>query len=237
MTDGDFLYRPRPGAAPVVLLSGFATDRRILEGIAPAASRIVPGNGSADGAADRLAAFLRDAGIGKVTLFGWSMGAFVAAEFAEKHPASVERMVLAGARRRFDRPGLDAFRRSLRENPARCLEEFYARCFLPAQRAAYRRFRETLLPSYLREMEVGRLLRDLDYLENAEIRPEKVPPRPAAFVHGGHDVIAPTDEARALAAEIPGAAFHALPNAAHAAFLDPAFPPLAGGVFGERDGG
>lgn len=204
----------------LVLLPGFATDHRIFEGLAPDANRIFPLNITPHRFVEKLFVYLQDAGIGRVTLFGWSLGAFLASDFAERYPECVEHLVLVGARKRYGRDELDRFERSLRENPKQCLQNFYVQCFLPTQRAAYRRFRETLLSPYLGEMEDGRLMRDLEYLNAAEIRPNKLPPCPITFVHGAHDVIAPVAEARDLAAGISDAALRILPNASHAAFLD-----------------
>lgn len=227
MTAGGFLHTRGPSGRTVVLLPGFATDHRIFDGLFPGDGRIVPRGLCAGRIAERLALHLAGEASGPVTILGWSLGAFVAAEFACRRPKLVERLVLVGARRRYDAPALSRFRRSLSQDRERCLGEFYARCFLPTQRADYRRFREGLLPSYLREMDSVRLFEDLDYLGASEIRPETLPPRGVAFVHGAHDVVAPADEARALAAKTAGSAFHLLPGAAHAAFLSESFAPLA----------
>ncbi|MGB3097141.1 MAG: alpha/beta hydrolase [Candidatus Deferrimicrobiaceae bacterium] len=215
-----FFFQPGKEDRTVVLLPGFATDYRIFEGLAPDANRICPLNVDPHRFAEQLFGYLQGTGVGRVTLFGWSLGAFLATDFAVRYSESVDRLVLVGARKHYDRDGLDQFGRSMREDRKQCLLEFYTRCFLPTQRAAYRRFRETLLSPYLQEMEAGRLLRDLEYLYTAEIRPNRLPPCPVTFVHGAHDVIAPVAEARELAAGIPGASLHMLPNAAHAAFLD-----------------
>jgi pimeloyl-ACP methyl ester carboxylesterase len=222
----EFLIFPGSSGRTAVLLPGFATDHRIFEGLFPDDDRIVPGTVGASRVADGLAAFLREAAAGPVTVFGWSLGAFAGAAFAAAHPERVSRLVLAGARRRYDRAGLDRFRRSLESDRESCLRDFYQQCFLPAQRAAYRRFRERLLSAYLREMDAGKLFEELEVLYASEIRPEKLPPGPVTFLHGAQDLIAPVAEARALAAEVPGATLHVLPDGGHAAFLAEAFAPL-----------
>jgi pimeloyl-ACP methyl ester carboxylesterase len=234
--DGRFFLQPGSADHAVVLLPGFATDHRIFGGLASGADRIFPFHVEPHRFVEELSAYLQGAGIRRATFFGWSLGAFLASGFAEKYPEFVERLVLVGARKRYDRDGLDRFERDLRENPRQCLLEFYARCFLPTQRAAYRRFRETLLSPYLREMEEDRLVRDLEYLQAAEIRADTLPACPVALVHGAHDVVAPVAEARELAAGIPDASLHVLPNASHAAFLDEDFLSIAGEILRqERD--
>jgi pimeloyl-ACP methyl ester carboxylesterase len=222
----EFLIFPGRSGRSVVLLPGFATDHRIFERLFSDADRIVPGAVGASRIADGLAACLRKAVSGPVTVFGWSLGAFSAASFAAAHPERVSRLVLAGVRRRYDRAGLDRFRRSLESDRESCLRDFYQQCFLPAQRTAYRRFRERLLPAYLREMDAARLSEELEVLYASEIRPERIPPCPVTFLHGAQDIVAPVAEARALAAEVPGAVLHVLPDGGHAAFLAEAFAPL-----------
>lgn len=226
MNDGGFLFQPENRDRALVLLPGFATDYRIFEGLTHNASRIFPFNVAPRRLVEQLSRYLQGAGIGRVTFIGWSMGAFLASDFAERYPEFVERMVLVGARKRYDRDALNLFEKTLRENPKQCLQEFYAQCFLPTQRSAYKRFRETLLLPYLREMDDQRLIEGLEYLHDAEIRPNRLPPRPVTFVHGAHDVIAPVAEVRELAAGIPGASLRVLPNASHAAFLTEDFISL-----------
>lgn len=217
---------PGTSGRTAVLLPGFATDHRIFEGLFPDDDRIVPGAVGVSRIAEELATRFREIDPGPVTVFGWSLGAFVAAAFAAAHPERVDRLVLAGARRRYDRAGLDRFRRSLESDRESCLRDFYQQCFLPAQRADYRRFRDRLLTAYLREMDAARLEAELEVLYAAEIRPETLSGCPVTFVHGAQDIVAPVAEARALAASVPGAVLHVLPDGGHAAFLAEAVAPF-----------
>lgn len=223
----DFLVRPGEGGRAIVLLPGFATDRRIFDDVPVGGTAILPGDVPADRLPAALAAFLAERETGPVTLFGWSLGGFLAAAFAAEHPALVERVVLAGVRSRYPRCDLDRFREALDADREACLREFYAQCFLPAQKGAYRRFRDTLLPVYLRDMDAGRLREELALLGTFELRPDRLPPCPVTFLHGARDVVAPVDEVRALAAAAPGATLRVLPDAGHALFLSPGFGPVA----------
>lgn len=214
------------GSRTVVLLPGFATDGRIFSGLALECNRIVPRAGSATGAADGLAETLRVRRPGGVTILGWSLGGFAAAEFALLHPDLVDHLVLVGIRRRYGREELARMRDSLERDKAACLAEFYAQCFFAARKEDYRRFRAELLPVYVREMEPAALEKGLSYLAASEIRAEALPPCRITLVHGERDAIAPVSEVRELAAQAPRVALHVLPSAGHAAFLDPAFLPL-----------
>jgi pimeloyl-[acyl-carrier protein] methyl ester esterase len=171
----------------------------------------------------RLAAFLDSAARGPVTVVGWSLGGFLAAEFAREYPDRVRRVVLVGIRREYPEGDVEAVLRSLSADPGGCLSGFYTRCFYPSQIPAYRRFRGRLQAAYLREMDGGALREGLSYLASARLSRETLPACPVAIVHGEEDVVAPLAEAEGVARETGNATFHPLPGAAHAAFLADGF--------------
>jgi pimeloyl-ACP methyl ester carboxylesterase len=232
------------GDPSMVLLPGWATDGRIFEGVLPGVTAVTTGQLWPEGFTARLAAFLGRAARGPVTVVGWSLGGFLAAEFAREYPDRVRRVVLVGIRRWYPAADLSAVRASLLRDREACLSTFYAQCFLPAQTTAreglvprqagmprilsprppaYRRFRAGLQAVYLREMD-GRALREgLSYLASARLSRETLPACPVAIVHGGKDVVAPFAEAEGVAREGGNATFHPLPGAAHAAFLADGF--------------
>lgn len=219
----DWQYERRDGGRPVVLLPGWATDARIFGGVDLPGDVIRP-RGLLTGEISSLTEFLQGHGCPPVTLLGWSLGGFAAADFARQHPALVERVVLVGIRRRYPATQLEEMRRALRQDRARCLAGFYRQCFLPAQREAYRRFRATLEPAYLAEFAEAELLEGLDYLATAALEPATLPSS-VVMVHGAQDIIAPPAEARWLA-EDAGVDLHVLPGAGHAALLTDEFYSL-----------
>lgn len=162
-----------------------------------------------------------------MTVVGWSLGGFLAAEFAREYPDRVRRVVLVGIRRAYPAADISAVRESLLRDREACLSTFYAQCFFPARPTAYRRFRAGLQAAYLREMDGGALHEGLSYLEGARLSGETLPACPVAIVHGGKDVVAPFAEAERLAREGGNATFHPLPGAAHAAFLADGFRAVA----------
>ena len=211
------------GDPSMVLLPGWATDGRIFEGALPGVRAVTTGLLRPEGFAPRLAAFLDRAARGPVTVVGWSLGGFLAAEFAREYPERVRRLVLVGIRRAYPEAEMAAFLRSLSSVPDGCLTGFYARCFYPSQIPAYRRFRGRLQEAYLREMDVGALREGLSFLAGAKLSGGTLPACPVAIVHGVDDVIAPFAEAEDVARECGNATFHPLPGAAHAAFLADGF--------------
>jgi pimeloyl-ACP methyl ester carboxylesterase len=158
-----------------------------------------------------------------VTVVGWSLGGFLAAEFAREYPDRVRRVVLVGIRRKYPEGDVEAVLRSLSADPGTCLSGFYAQCFYPSQMPAYRRFRGGLQAAYLREMDGGALREGLSYLVGARLSGETLPSCPVAIVHGEKDAVAPLAEAEGVAREGGNTTFHPLPGAAHAAFLADGF--------------
>jgi len=210
----------------MVLLPGWATDGRIFEGVLPGVAAVTTGPLLPDRFPARLASFLDRAARGPVTVVGWSLGGFLAAEFAREYPDRVRRIVLVGIRREYPEEDVEAVRRSLSADPGGCLSGFYAQCFYPSQIPAYRRFRGGLQAAYLREMDGGALREGLSYLAGARLSGETLPACPVAIVHGEKDVVAPFAEAERLAREGGNATFHPLPGASHAAFLAEGFRAL-----------
>ncbi len=214
------------GAGPsMVLLPGWATDGRVFDGLFPGAASVRScGPLRPEGFPDRLAAFLDGAVQGPVTIVGWSLGGFLAAEFARRHPARVRRLVLIGIRRRYPAADVEGVRARLLRDRRACLVDFYAQCFFPSRMRAYRSFRSGLQEDYLREMDDAALLEGLSFLAAADFPASGLASCPVTIVHGGKDAIAPPAEAKMVARETGRASFLLLPEAPHAAFLDGGFP-------------
>lgn len=211
----------------MVLLPGWATDGRIFEGVLPGVTAVTTGPLRPEGFSRRLAAFLDRTARGPVTVVGWSLGGFLAAEFAREYPDRVRRVVLVGIRRGYPEDEVEGVLRSLSVDPGACLSGFYTRCFYPSQMPAWRRFRAGLQAAYLREMDGGVLREGLSYLASARLSGGTLPPCPVSIVHGEKDVVAPLAEAEGMARESGNATFHPLPGAAHAAFLAEGFRAVA----------
>jgi pimeloyl-ACP methyl ester carboxylesterase len=211
----------------MVLLPGWATDGRIFDGVLPGVTAVTTGQLRPEGFSRRLAAFLDRTARGPVTVVGWSLGGFLAAEFAREYPDRVRRVVLVGIRREYPEGDMAEVLRSLSSDPGACLSGFYAQCFYPSQMPAYRRFRAGMQAAYLREMDGVALREGLSYLAGAKLSGGTLPACPVAIVHGEKDVIAPLAEAEGVAREGGNATFHRLPGAAHAAFLADGFRAVA----------
>jgi pimeloyl-ACP methyl ester carboxylesterase len=216
------------GDPSIVLLPGWATDGRIFDGVFPGVPAVTTGPLRPEGFPTRLASFLDRTARGPVAVVGWSLGGFLAAQFAREYPDRVRRVVLVGIRREYPEDDVTGLLGSLSADPDKCLSGFYAQCFFPSQIPAYRRFRGGLQAAYLREMDGGALREGLSYLAGARLSGGTLPACPVAIVHGEKDAVAPFAEAEGVARGVGNATFHPLPGAAHAAFLADGFLAAVG---------
>jgi pimeloyl-ACP methyl ester carboxylesterase len=213
----------RDGNEVIVPVPGWAADGRIFAPLTFEHDCLLISSSSPRGFGDALYRELKRRKIDRISLFGWSLGGFLAADFAVLHPECVEEIFLLGVRRRYPEKDLKDMRRALGENRSGCLSGFYRACFSPADDGG-EWFRRHLLGSYLREMSMEILLEGLDYLERAEIVPERLGGLRVIFIHGGKDRIAPVEEARALSEACENAEFREFEGAGHALFLNSSFP-------------
>jgi len=214
------------GLPAAVFLPGWASDERIFSGLDWPANRLLakgPPSGELHG---ELARYIRSRGLAPVSLFGWSLGGFMAVEFSRLFPDLVSQLILCGVRRGYAPQEIALAKAGVSAQREMFLASFYRRCFLPAQKEDFRRFRAKLMPRYLREFGTDELLRSLDYLAQARIRPEDLGGHPVCLLHGLHDKVAPVEEARAIAAAAVRVRLHVLPHGAHAAFLTPPARPI-----------
>ena len=224
----EFLISGGGGEGSVVLLPGWATDGRVFDGLFQGVATVTTGPLRPEGFPRRLAAFLDRAAVREpVILVGWSLGGFLAAEFAREFPERVARAVLVGVRKAYPAEDVAAVREELLRDRAACLSGFYARCFFPSRTASFRRFRGGLQKEYLRDMDEGTLLEGLSFLATARLSAGSLPPCPVAIVHGEKDVVAPVAEAEELARESGRASFRLLPGAAHAVVFEEGFRAVA----------
>ncbi|MHB9037695.1 MAG: alpha/beta fold hydrolase [Armatimonadota bacterium] len=202
-----------------VFFPGWATDHRLFDNLDLPTNRLIPLEPFSPLVCDELAAFIRANGLAPVNIIGWSLGGFIAADFAGRFPELVGRLILCGVRFRYPAEQIEATRRGVLDDRERCLRSFYRQCFLPVQKEDYQRFRDELMPCYLKEMSVERLIASLERLAGVEMNADSLSNHPICLIHGDRDVVAPVDEAIAIAQNAANVQLHVLPNAGHAAFL------------------
>jgi malonyl-CoA O-methyltransferase len=205
-----------PATPPVVFLPGWGFDGRITElldgqarsWISPA-TMVDPTSLTSD-----LFAFLNEKAIDRIDLKGWSMGGYLALDFARTYPDRVATLDLIGTRSHWPAAEIDAIINELQADPAAFLHTFYRKCFL-GRKSAYRNFTKNLQNDYLRHPDLELLLKGLAYLRTAQVHP--APGVTSRIVHGRNDIIAPL----AQRADIPAAEVVIVEQGGHLPFLSP----------------
>ncbi|MDP2941523.1 MAG: alpha/beta fold hydrolase [Candidatus Omnitrophota bacterium] len=211
-------------AKTMLLLPGWATDYRIFSTLELNYNYLLPQKFSLDDFSQVLSAQLDKIALKKVSLFGCSLGAFLAAEFSARYPRRVEELFLSGVRISYSREVVEAARRKLQKDQQGFLRRFYQSCFSRHDAQSLKWFKQNLLDDYLRSFTLAELTRGLDYLQAAVIDPGKLAGiKKLRIFHGRLDRIAPLEEAARIKSCLPGAEFISLPAAGHIVFLNPGF--------------
>lgn len=215
-----FRFVDRHAGNHLVIVPGWAFDHRIFSRLElPFDYHFFCGSSPAcfDNEAQEL---MNRLGVPRVSLLGWSKGAFAACEFASRDPESVEQLLLVGVRRKYEEQELDTMRMNLERNRAACLKRFYRQCFAKEEMAQYEWFKRSLLDEYLEALSMEQLTGELDWLGQVEIRPADLRDiETVKFVHGAADAVAPIEQAMVLADAVPQSELIAFERAGHAPFL------------------
>jgi pimeloyl-[acyl-carrier protein] methyl ester esterase len=196
----------------------------------------LPGYGGTEAAPratlDDLADVLADSLPPQSTVCGWSLGALVCLQAAQRHPDKLARLILVGATACFvEREGwpeampaaqLESFMADLDADPGALLKQF-AKLIHQGdgqQRAASRALRNCLenapggLPADVETLRAG-----LALLGSADLRAVLPAVRqPVLLIHGGVDPLMPVAAGERLVATLPAAQLSVFESSAHAPF-------------------
>lgn len=217
-----FKYIDRNREDSMVLIPGWATDHRIFEGLDLRYNYLIPVEFSPFGFEQSLLEALERNHIERVSLLGWSLGGFLAAEFASKYPGLIDELILVSIRRRYREEELSEIEQNLKKNKKATLYKFYLQSF--SKKDEIRWFKDNLFRYYHEKFDLEFLLKGLDYLRRAEVRPELLNKiRDIKIIHGGRDSIAPVEEARTIKKRLTKSRFLCLERAGHIPFLSEDF--------------
>ena len=215
-----FRFVDRHAAKHLVIAPGWGFDHRIFAGLDWPYDCYIFNGPRMSSLDDDVKALASRLDTGKVSLLGWSKGAFAVCEFAGKNPELIDELFLVGVRRKYSRTELKDMQAGLEKNRAACLKRFYRHCFAKAEMEQYQWFKGALLKSYLETMSMEQLTKDLNWLGQAEIHPQDLQRiEKVKFIHGADDAIAPVDQAIALARSLPQAQFITFEQTGHMPFL------------------
>jgi len=201
----------------ILLIPGWATDWRIfarldvpfnyllLERVSPSEAKKV---------INHIPSELRKAGI---SILGWSMGGFIAADIILKNPNIFENIVLISIRHRYDE--IQHIKECLKMNTKAYLHSFYKGLFAEDETENKAWFKELLLRKYINDIDSLYLLEGLDYLSATELKADLLNKPNVTFVQGEKDSIAPIQEARLAISQAPLARAVFIKDACHLPFL------------------
>lgn len=205
---------------PVLFLPGWGFSGQVLdlaEQRYPWARPLVPLDPAT--AQAEILHFLAEHHFADIRLVGWSLGAFLACDFAGAFPQRVASLTLLGMRSSWPVSEIEAIRQGLAGDPLVFMRDFYRKSLLGYKKES-RRFAAEQQEALLASLELQALNRGLDYLAQWRL-PAQVPSCPVSCWHGRRDIIAPVAEQ----AMLPGARTCVIEHGGHALFLDREFAP------------
>lgn len=205
----------------MLLIPGWATDHRIFMNLDLRYNYVLPTKFYPFNFERGLLRWLEENHVGRISLFGWSLGGFLACDFASENPHWIDELVLLGICKGFKQGAIDEVSRHLEKNMKAYLFKFYLECFSPTDKEGLNWFKEHLLRKYIDQADTGVLMDGLDYLSRARINTESLAHvRKIRIFHGGEDKIAPLKEAMYISSMLPQAKFYCLTELGHIPFLN-----------------
>jgi len=203
----------------LVLVPGWATDYRIFNFLDLEFNYLLPIDFSPFDFELALFSAIKENNLGRISLFGWSLGGFAAGEFARRYTGLVNELILVSIRKEYRKEELARVKEYLKKNKKAYLYKFYRQCFYKKEHWGW--FRKNLLSNYCEEFDLSYLLKTLDYLADAEIKPEQLKDiKKIRIVHSECDSIAPIEEAIDIKNCLNQAEFISIKGTGHLPFLD-----------------
>lgn len=216
----EFEFRSRGFKETLVLVPGWATDWRIFDGLELDYNYLLPTKLNVADFNRQLLSRMERLKISKVSALGFSLGGFLAAEFACAYPEKTAKLILAGVRRRYDPQLLENIKLQIRLDRRPWLYKFYLNCFSKADTSGWEWFRMNLLKKYLDKLSSDELIRGLDYLATQALNLKSLKRiEDISIFHGSDDLIAPVKDILEIQADLPQAKFTLLAGRGHLFFL------------------
>ncbi len=204
----------------IALIPGWATDWRIFAALDLNYNYLLPVEFDAFHFEGELIEQLDKLSLGKISLFGWSMGGFMAADFALKNPEKTGELILLSIRQKHEPALLKDIESKLKAGKNAYLYKFYLACFSEHDRQGLAWFKKNIFKSYIKEMELNRLIEGLRYLLEANINLESLAVlKKVRIYHGGQDKIAPLNEAMEFKLSCSWVEFICIQETGHIPFL------------------
>lgn len=217
----EFKLRNRGFKDTLVLIPGWATDWRIFDGLELDYNYLLTTKLDTSDFNRQLLAQIDQLKISKVSILGFSLGGFLAAEFATSFPEKINSLILLGVRQRYEGQLLENIKREITADRRPWLYKFYLNCFSKADQEGLAWFRKNLFKEYLDQLSSDELIRGIDYLANHALPIEALAlVKDISIFHGRDDMVAPVKEILEIKADLPQARFKLLADRGHLCFLD-----------------
>lgn len=214
-----FKYLDRGQQKTILLIPGWATDYRIFNSLNLEFNYLLPLDFSPFTFESSILNALGEQGLEKISLLGWSLGGFLAAELSAKYPNLVEELILVSIRKKYKEAEIARIKELLKKSKKGYLYKFYGQCF--SKKISLSWFKKNLLKTYCQQFELEYLLKTLDYLEKSQIDTQALSMiKRVKLIHGESDRIAPIDEAREVQEAIAGAELIIIKDSGHIPFLE-----------------
>jgi len=156
-----------------------------------------------------------------VSVLGFSLGGFLAAEFACGYPEKIAGLILLGVRKQYEPQVLENIKREIMTERKPWLYKFYLNCFSKADKDGLALFRKKLLREYSDNLSLAELIRGLDYLAGHALPVEALKRiEDISIIHGRNDIIAPLKGVLEIKAELPQARLKLITDRGHLCFLN-----------------
>jgi pimeloyl-ACP methyl ester carboxylesterase len=221
---------PRGFKKNLILIPGWAADYRIFNILDLQYNYLLPVKFPLFDFSGELKSYLDGAGLEKVSLLGWSLGGFLACDFACANPDRVEELILLSIREKFEEGYLRQIVEKIRKNKRAWLYKFYLGCFSEFDSEGLNYFKKELLKDYVDGIGREELIDGLGYLSKAKIDAGALAKiKKIRIFHGESDTVAPVEEGRKISSLLPQAEFISLPGLGHNVFLNKRFEAVFNG--------
>lgn len=218
-----FQYLNRGHAEVLVLIPGWGFDARIFEPLDLDFNYLLAETNDLERFSADLMSALIENRIKKISLFGWSMGGFLAIHFLEEYGRDfVQEIFLVSMRKSYPKKEIDSQIALLVKDRELYLNRFYRNCFM-GQKQIFSWFKESLFSSYIEMFDLEFLLNGLDYLMQQKLKTATLKENPVRIIHGAKDRIAPYSEIVELAKDISFPGIVTFKKSGHLPFLEPNF--------------
>ncbi|MCP4050084.1 MAG: alpha/beta hydrolase [bacterium] len=197
MNKNEFIYLERGFKDLLVLIPGWATDFRIFNDLNVHYNYLLNRFVIPDTFIKDLLDYLQSNHICSIHIMGFSLGGFLAVDFANSYQDLITGTSLIGVRKQYPSRDIKYVKDMLERNKEAYLTGFYRKCF--ASRIPFEQFKKTILSDYLKIFDLNHLIDSLDFISSCKITLSKLQIlRKLTVLHGKKDTIAPINEIESL---------------------------------------